>query len=405
MGKASDNPIHGTVAAGFEPVRVAFTESFTQRGELGAACTIFLDGEKVVDLWGGHTSSKRDREWQEDTLVLVYSLSKGISALASALAVSRDNFAYEDLVVEHWPEFASEGKEKVTVHQLLSEQAGLCVVDTRLTAENQMHPRKLAATLAGQAPEWIPGEWSGNHADSIGWMHSELIHRTDGRSLREYFAQEIGRKLDIDFYFGLPKEEIDRMASIDGFFMPRLLFHLRTLPWQMVLCLFLPWTLTFKSLANPIILNPDALDTPDYWRCENGGAGGIGNARGIARLYSEFATGGKELGITQEVLNALRADAPMPANGWRDQVLKTDLHYSLGLEKPSPEFPFGSGPSSYGTFAVGGSMAFADPDHRVGYAYTTNKLGFYKWNDPREKVVRDAFYNVMCSRNKHTSTR
>jgi CubicO group peptidase (beta-lactamase class C family) len=397
MTKASCIPIEGEVAEGFEPVREAFTRSFTERGELGAACAIFHEGRKVVDLWGGYSSGKRDKLWQEDTLVLVFSLSKGISALASALAVARGNFAYEQRVAKYWPEFAEAGKKRVTVHEALSEQAGLCTINIKLTAENQAAPRFLAAELAKQAPEWIPGQWSGNHAYSIGYLHSELIYRTDAysRSLRDYFAEEIAEKLGIDFYFGLPEDQFHRMARIQGFFMPRMLFHLRTLPRQMVLCLFLPWTLTFRTLANPLIFNPDALDKPEYWVCENGGAGGIGNARGIAQLYSEFATGGDKLGVTPEVLNDLRADAPMPANGWRDMVLKTDLHYSLGLEKPSPGFPFGGGPSSYGSFAVGGSMAFADPDNKIGYAYTTNKLGFYKWNDPREKTVRDAFYQVL----------
>jgi len=168
-----------------------------------------------------------------------------------------------------------------------------------------------------------------------------------------------------------------------------------TLPWKMVLCMLWPWSLTFKTLANPLVFNPSDLDTPTYWKGENGGAGGIGNARALATLYSEFATGGKKLGITHEVINELRADARMPLNGWEDKVLKTDLHYWLGFEKPASDFPFGGSPSCFGTFAVGGSMAFADPEHEVGYAYTTNKLGFYKWNDPRELVVRDAFYEVI----------
>jgi CubicO group peptidase (beta-lactamase class C family) len=390
-------PMDGHVSPGFEPVRVAFEESFTRRGELGAACTIYHEGTKVVDLWGGYTTERRDRPWAHDTLVLCYSLSKGVSALASALAVSRGLFSYSDRVSTIWPAFGCNGKERITVRQLLSEQAGLCVIDTRLDAKKQMDPRALGAILAAQAPSWPPGEWAGNHADTIGWLHSELISHTDARSrtLGRYFREEIAQPLGLDFYFGLPEEAFPRMARIKGWPILALWLHLDTLPFRLVLDMMLPWTLTFKTFGNPLVFNPADLDVPAYWRGENGGAGGIGDARSLARLYSEFATGGGTLGISDEVLTALRADAAMPARGWMDQVFQSKLHYSLGLEKPSDEFPFGSGPGSFGTFAMGGSMAFADPDRRVGYAYTTNKLGFYKWNDPREMAVRDAFYRVI----------
>ena len=390
-------PIGGEVKPGFEAVRDAFITSFTCRGELGAACTIFYRGEKVVDLWGGYKTSDCTAPWEEDTIVLVYSISKGVSALASAHAVSRGKFGYDDLVKDKWPEFGCNNKEDIKVWQLLSEQGGLCAIDTKLNAAAEGDPRRLGEILAKQAPEWKPGEWAGNHADTIGWLHSELISHTDtkNRTLGQYFADEIATPLGLDFHFGLPASENSRMARIKGFFILSMLLHMDTLPWKMVLCMLMPWTLTFKTLANPLVLNPALLDTPDYWRAENGGAGGIGSARALATLYSEFATGGKKLGITEEVLNRLRSDAIMPTNGWNDQVLKTDVHYWLGLEKPFNEFSFNGGPSCYGTFAVGGSMAFADPTHKVGYAYTTNKLGFHKWNDPREKGVRDAFYDII----------
>lgn len=397
MSKGKPPPVQGTVAKGYEEVRTAFEEAFAEEGELGAACCVIRECEVLVDLWGGYTDKRRRKEWQQDTLVLCYSISKGMSAIASAHAVSRGLFDYDEKVTTYWPEFAQGGKSDVTVRQLLSEQAGLSCIRTRLNARKMMEPHKLAAVLAEQKPSWNPGDWSGNHACTIGWLHSELIRRTDpdGRGLGQYFREEIAEPLGVDFHFGLPESEDGRMARIQGWWIPRLFLHLKTMPWKMVFSMFMPWTLTFKTFANPFVMNPAALDKPAYWRGENGGAGGIGNARAIAKLYGEFACGGVKLGIRPDILNELRCDAVMPQSGWMDCVFKADLQYALGLEKPSHEFPFGSSQSAFGTFAIGGSMGFADPDAKVGYAYTTNKMGFHRWNDPREMRVRNAFYRAL----------
>jgi CubicO group peptidase (beta-lactamase class C family) len=393
-------PISGFVATGFEEVRAVFAENFISRGELGAACAVVRDGETVVDLWGGHTTKARTEAWQADTLVLVYSLSKGISGLAAALAHSRGHFDFDAPVADVWPEFGVNGKQNVTIRQLLSEQAGLARIDTKLGPSTMRDPIALADTLARQAPDWTPGDFAGNHALTIGWLASEVIRRTDpsGRTLGPYVAEEIARPLDAEFYLGLP-DSVDRsrIARIDGWSPLLLPFHLRTLPWRMVLGMMLPWTLTSKVLNNPSMLlrGPVGLDDPAYWAVENGGAGGISNARSIASIYGAFADGGRRLGVRPDTLANLSAPAPQPRKGWRDKVLTVDLHYSLGLEKPFPDDRFGSDDTAYGTFALGGGFAFADPTNQLGYAYTTNKLGFYRWGDPREKLVRDAVYRAL----------
>ncbi len=393
-------PIGGSVAPGFEHVRDVFAANFSERGELGASCAVVRDGEMIVDLWGGYSTKQRTTAWGADDVALVYSLSKGLTGLAAAHAVGRGLFSYDDLVTSVWPEFGANGKADVTIRQALSEQAGLAAIDTKLTPAAMADPVALAAVLAGQKPEWTPGDYAGNHAFTVGWLASELIRRTDpaGRTLGPYFADEIAGPLGVDCFIGLPADfDRTRIARIDGWNPLALLFHMRTLPWKMVLKMMWPWSLTSKVFNNPLMITkgPAGLDSPDYWPLEDGGAGALSNARSIATIYGEFANGAPRLGVPEATLAALEAPAPRPAKGWRDQVITVDLHYSLGLEKPFDRDRFGVDDGAYGTFALGGSFAFADPASGVGYAYTTNKLGFYRWGDPREKSVRDAVYAAL----------
>ena len=387
--------IGGQVAPGYEAVRIAFGKGFTERGELGAACTIFHQGRKVVDLWGGSADQGTGGAWREDTLVLVYSLTKGMTGLAAALAVSKGLFTYETPVADIWPEFSAAGKERVTVRQLLSEQAGLAAIDLDLTLQAMGDLDRIAAAIAAQTPNWTPGDQSGNHAYSLGWFTSELIRRTDPRhrSLGRFFAEELADPLGADFHIGLPANfPITRMARIAGFKPWQMILHMGTMPPMMVVSLLWPWSLSSRALNNPKLAGgPADLDQPDHWRVEDGGAGGIGSARALATIYNEFATGGHTLGVKPEVLDALMAPPLPPRNGFRDQVLKTDLCYSLGFEKMGGDFDFDASPQAFGTFALGGSLAFADPARNIAYAYVTNKLGFYKWGDPRERSVREAF--------------
>ena len=389
--------VAGEVAPGYEPVRKAFEHNFAARGELGAACAIFAGGRKVVDLWGGFRETVPQRRWEHDTPVLVYSLTKGMTALVAATAVSRGLFAYEMRVADIWPEFAAQGKQAVTVRQLLSEQAGLAAVDVDLTLEDLADPLKIARQLAAQTPDWTPGDRSGNHAYSLGWLVGELIRRTDprGRTLGSFFHEEIAKPLGLadQFYIGLPATVPEsRLARIDGFKPYQMLLHPVTLPPGMLLALLCPWSLTSRTLNNPkLSQGPAELDQRKHWSVEDGGAGGIGTARALATIYHAFVTDSPVLRRRREVLQALAEQPVDPRLGIRDAVLKTNVRYSLGLEKPCAGLEFGTSHASFGTFAVGGSFAYGDPAAGVGYAYVTNRLGFYKWSDPREWAVRKVF--------------
>ena len=219
--------VGGTVAPGFEKVGAAFARHI-EAGMLGGACTIYWRGGCVVDLYGGWKDTARDRPWSEDTITLVFSVSKGLSAGACALVASRGYFAYDDPIGDVWPEFACHGKEALNVGQVLSEQAGVAALDEKLTRENMADDALMADAVARQKPNWTPGDHSGNHPYSLGWLACELIHRRDsqGRHLDRFLAEELAAPLDAGIWFGLPEDfDTDRIARIDGFSLPDMVLH------------------------------------------------------------------------------------------------------------------------------------------------------------------------------------
>lgn len=390
--------IGGTVAPGFEPVRTQFEKNFSSRGELGAACAVYVEGEKVVDLWGGHRNGRGTDPWEKDTLVMVYSTSKGLAGMAVALAHSRGLLDYDERVAEYWPEFAAQGKHDVTVRQLLAHQAGLCVIDERLDARGLADHDALAKILAQQRPAWKPGSRQGYHALSLGWYESALIRRIDpeGRSLGRFFAEEIAEPLKLEFYFGLPADvSAERIASIKGAPLASTLMHARTMPPRMLANFVQPRTLTSRTFGNPRLRSAADLDKPAYRAVEIPAGGGIGQVRSIARAYGDLATGGHDMGITEATLSELTAPPRPPTKSTRDLVLTVDASFALGFSRPSKQFRFGSGPRAFGHPGAGGSFGFADPDAGVGFAYAPNRLGHHLRDDPREKALRDAVYRAL----------
>jgi CubicO group peptidase (beta-lactamase class C family) len=402
LDKIAEAPIGGTVAPGFEEVEAEFRRNFREQDELGAACAVYYRGEQVVDLWGGYRDLERRLPWQEDTLVLVYSTTKGLAGMTVAVAHSRGLLDYDEKVATYWPEFAQGGKENITVRQLLSHQAGLSGLDKPLNLKTIADLDSLAATIARQKPAWEPGTRHGYHGISLGWYEGELIRRVDPRhrSLGQFFHEEIAMPLGLEFYIGLPSTvPASRIAEIKAYRPVRMLLHMNTMPAGMVLALMNPRSLTSRSL-NQIkdkgIRCPADLNRPEIWALEMPALGGVGQVRSIAKAYGEFAIGGRELGITEETLDALTKPAAPPSQGLRDMVLHVDTSFSLGFIKPFPNFSFGSSEKAYGTPGFGISFGFADPDAQVGFAYAPTRMGFHNWDDPREKALRDAL--IRCLR-------
>ncbi|MGD8399208.1 MAG: serine hydrolase domain-containing protein, partial [Anaerolineae bacterium] len=359
-------PIQGQVAPGFEAVHAEFARNFAERGEVGAACAAYHRGRQVVDLWGGYRDARTRAPWKEDTLVLVFSMTKGMAAMTLAVAHSRGWLDYDQPVAAYWPEFAQQEKGAITVRQLLAHQAGLCVVDERLDFDTLADPVALSDVLARQRPVWPPGSCHGYHALSLGWYEGQLLRRVDpqGRSLGEFFQDEIARPLDIEFYIGLPRKVPDDRLARMHLFRPADLLHLDATSRPFFRAALNPRSLAFRAFTNPrpTLDNLNALNDRAFLALENPAYTGVGQVRAIARAYSAFATGGDSLGLRRETLEALVAPPAPPPAGPRDEVLRTDTSFSLGFLRPFPGHRFGSSPRAFGAPGAGGSFAYADPD-------------------------------------------
>jgi CubicO group peptidase (beta-lactamase class C family) len=390
MNAAQKVQIHGQVSAGFEPVRAAFAENFTRRQELGGACCVYHRGVKVVDLWGGLRNEATGESWQENTMVLVYSTTKGLAAMTLALAHSRGWLDYEQRVAHYWPEFAQAGKERITVRQLLAHQAGLFAFAEQADRSLVADLDRLAAVLARQQPAWEPGTRQAYHAISLGYYEGELLRRIDPqhRSLGQFFQDEIATPLGLDFYIRLPESVPDsRLATLSR---PGFAAMLRGFPLRFMLTVLNPRSNITHALAGSMLAHDAQRIYARNFEVPAGG--GVGTARAIARAYSVFATGGQELALRPATLQALAAPAVPPTRGFYDECMRGDgVHFSLGFMQHCPIWSFGH-PGSYGMPGTGGSLGFADPQAGIGYGYVTSRVGTSVTGDPRELALRDAVY-------------
>jgi CubicO group peptidase (beta-lactamase class C family) len=389
--KQTNVTISGHVRPGFEAVREAFIENFTRRNELGAACCIYYRGEKVVDLWGGIRNKRTSEPWEEDTMVIVFSATKGLAGLAMALAHSRGLFDYDEHISKYWPEFAQQGKDKITIRQLLAHQAGLFAFDETGDRNIIADIDRLAVVLARQKPAYEPGTQQVYHGITLGYYESELLRRVDPkhRSLGQYFHEEIAVPLGLDFYIRLPEEMPNsKLAALHEANRTLAIF---TVPLSFFLAAMNPRSAIRRALlGSTLSLDKERIYARNF---EVPSGGGVGTARAIARAYSVFATCGKELGLREETLRQLMAPPVAPVNGFRDGALKVDVRFSLGFTKPGPKNTFGH-PSSFGFPGFGGSFGFADPEAKIGYGYVLNRQGTY-FMDPRDIALRKAMYRSI----------
>lgn len=399
--EAANEVVCGFVAPGFEEVRALFERSFARGEETGAAVAVYLGGQAVVDLWGGRRIAGTTERWQRDTLALVFSTTKGLAAMALALAHSRGWLDYEARVADYWPEFSCHGKEHITVRQLLAHQAGLSAIDVSVTPELLADHDVLARVLARQRPRWTPGLRNGYHPLSLGLYQNELMRRVDPqrRTIGEVLRQEIALPLAADAFIGLPDsvpdEQLARLEQRES--TAQRLRSFRIYPLRFLLAVMLPGHITQQAFANPKMRSLEELDSRAWLRLQMASVNAVANARGIARMYGEFATGGKRLGLRRATLELLEAPALPPARASSsDALLYIDAAYSLGFWKPCGAFRFGSDVTAYGTPGAGGSVGFADPTLGLGFGYVPNRLGLHMIEDPRAQALRAAVYR--CAR-------
>jgi CubicO group peptidase (beta-lactamase class C family) len=379
--------VEGHVSPGFESVRDVFAENFARRGELGGACCAYLHGEKVVDLWGGVRNKRTGEPWTPDTMVLVNSTTKGLAAMTMALAHSRGWLDYEAPVSAYWPEFAQQGKAAITVRQLLAHQAALFALDVPVDRNLVENPDRLAVVLARQKPAWAPGTRQAYHAITLGFYESEILRRVDPqrRSLGQIFQDEIATPLELDVYIRLPQWIPNaRLAELAPPGPLQTLFGFPLRFWLEVI--------NRRSNISRALRGSELPHDPSSVYARNlevPSGGGVGTARGIARAYSVFATGGRDLHLRTDTLRLLAAPAMPPAFGFYDECMKSEAEFSLGFMKSSATWTFGSR-AAFGSPGAGGSLGFADPVAGLGYAYVTSQMSTALTGDPREVALRRA---------------
>src|SRR5262245_53858835 len=331
----SDTPVHGTVEPGFERVYEVFARSF-DHGEVGAAVSAYVDGRHVVDLRGGWADLDRTREWQRDTIVNAYSATKGMTATCAHRLVDRGLLDVDEPVATYWPEFAQAGKDRIPVRMLLSHQAGLVIPTVPVPPDQRWDWGTVTAALAQTAPAWEPGTRSEYHGGSFGYLVGEVVRRIDGRSLAQFFGEEIGEPLGADFMMGFGPEHDHRCAEMIG---------------------------------------PDDLIGPSNsreWRAAaDGSATGLGPADSPARVYAALARGGELDGVPvlrPETIEAAVQEQPLlQADGTAgDFGLGYQLLWRLYPGLPAPTF---------GHTGMGGSIGLADPTNRLGFGYVMNQMG------------------------------
>jgi CubicO group peptidase (beta-lactamase class C family) len=367
--------INGTIAPGFERVRDAFAANFSERAEVGAAVALVIDGTLVVDLWGGIADPLSGKQWQGDTLANIWSTTKGVTAACFAMLADRGGIDYTAPVSHYWSDFAAAGKQDVTVAMLLSHQAGLCGFRDPATVEDFYDAEAAAARLAASEPFWEPGTQSGYHAITIGFLATALFRRAEGRSIRQFVRDEFG---NIDIHIGLP---LSREASAATMIAPPELSS-SNLAGELTQA-------QVAALANPLI-DPLAPNSGDWRAAEIPSANGFATARGLARLYGALANSGMLDGrqlVSEQVLAAATSEQIQGM----DAVLNVSASWGCGFLRNTTGV-YGPNEGAFGHSGWGGSFAFADPELKIGMAYTMNRMGTDLMGDPRNMALIDEVY-------------
>ena len=381
----------GFVAPGWEPVKAAFEKNFELGEEVGASAAVYHRGSKVVDISGGSFDATGDRPYDDSTLQLMFSTTKGIVAIAVAMCVQRGLIDYDEKVATYWPEFAAHGKGGATVAQLMSHQCGLIAPDGPVTLADALDWKTITTMLADTAPDWPIGSGHGYHALTFGWLAGELIRRTDGRSPGQFVADEIAGPLGVELWIGLPEEMGPRVSPIIG----RPLNEDNPDPMiKAMLEMFLgPETRGGRALfLNGAFLVDDAFNRRDVHAAEIPAANGIGTAAALAKIYA--ATMAPIDGV--RLLNddtRVRASATVTPSDEPDLCLVMPTTFGMGFMTHGMFTPY-SGPGSFGHSGAGGSNAFAQPERQLAVGYVMNKMAANLAADARAQRITNAAAQV-----------
>ena len=379
--------IEGHCDPRFERVRAAFAENFEKRNEYGAAVAVYVDGAPVLDLWGGHADRERTRPWTRDTIVNLFSTTKGLTAICAHRLVDQGLLDLDAPVALYWPEFARAGKDHIRVRQLLNHRAGLPALRRPMPDESIYDWAAMTSALAAEEPWWTPGTKHGYHAITYGWLVGEVMRRITGKTPGRYFRDEIAAPLGLDCHIGLDVKDDARCAQMIQSPPP---------PADQVNIFKYaqdnPESVTAKAFFNPGAAMKLGAVNGRAWRgAEIPAANGHGTARALARLYGALACGGALDGVSVLEPRAIARCYTEESSG-RDEVLMIPTRFSTGFMLTQPHDPMGPNAHPFGHPGAGGSLGFADPDTGIGFGYTMNKMGPYILIDPRARALLEAVY-------------
>jgi CubicO group peptidase (beta-lactamase class C family) len=398
--------VSGNCKPGFERIAEAFERNFAERGEVGASVSVTLHGETVVDLWGGKADPQKQTPWTKDTVSVVFSCTKGATAICAHVLASRGKLDLDAPVTELWPEFAQHGKERVTTRMMLDHSAGLPALRDKVKDSGPYEWEYMTERLAAEAPFWEPGTRNGYHGFTFGWTVGEMVRRAAGQSLGTFFQDEIARPLGLDFWIGLPEAIEPRVAPMIPYvykaaeaktpFMtdlaqnrssPAALFYFNVGAWR-----------------------TGGANTRAGHAAEIGAANGITNARGVAGMYAPLAQGGGPL--VDATTLARMGEVSMATHD--DATLRIPTRFALGFMKSMDNRRRSLGATifgpdidsvilssaAFGHVGAGGSLGFADPAAGMSFGYTMNRMGPGLLLNDRGQALVDATYLSLGYKNK-----
>ena len=381
--------IEGNCDVRFERVREAFADNFDSCRETGASVGIELEGRLVVDLWGGWADKARTRRWMRDTIVNVFSATKGLTAICAHRLAGEGRLDLDAPVAQYWPEFAANGKDRIAVRALLNHRAGLPAIHKPLAPEDLYDWRTMTDALAAEEPWWEPGTRHGYHAVTFGYLVGEVIRRITGKSVGNYLKDEIAAPLKLDAHIGLDASEDRRVAEMIG--APPLApgeFNLFAEAARN------PESVTAKTFMNPMVLSMATANSRGWRGAEIPAANGHTNARALAQLYGVLARGGEfdggRLMEAREITACHREESSGP-----DEVLLISTRFSSGFMLSQADEEMGPNASAFGHPGAGGSLGFADPEAKIGFGYAMNRMGGRILLDPRAKALIAAVYESL----------
>lgn len=373
-------PIAGEIASGYDRVVDQFIENFKNDSEVGACMSATIDGNVVADLWGGYQDRNKTKPWERDTIVCMMSVNKAVGATCMFHAMDHGFFSIDDPIAKYWPEFGQNGKAHIPIQWVLDHRSGLAVVEPRLPKGSIYDHTAMCGGFAKMRPLWEPGQQAGYHILSQGFLLAEVLRRTTGKTIGQYFRDEIAQPLGIDYFIGVPDSELDRCAEY---------------------CMVLGGTILDEAAKDPDswqgrawyqLKDGEDFNSVEWRKAEISSANGHGNARAIARLFAALVNDGTLDGV--EVLKpGTTQRMTREQHNLTEVVMQRPYHQASGLLRNSPPICFqGPNPNSFGHHGVGGSIGFGDPDNKIAFSYGMNQMHARKDNGPRAGLLIKAVY-------------